>query len=55
MTKEKGVDVLISEATARLVPGVDLVDLGIVAVRGRQQELRVFTLLNEGSGLRKVG
>lgn len=55
MTKEKGVDVLISEATAQLVPGLEVVDLGMVAVRGRQQELRVFTLLNEGSGLRKVG
>ena len=44
LTKEKGVDVLISEETARRAPDEGLVDLGVVAVRGRQQGLHVFTL-----------
>lgn len=44
MTKEKGVDVLVSEETASRVPDLPFEDLGVVAVRGRQQGLRVFTL-----------
>ncbi len=44
MTKDKGVDVLVSEGTVQRVPEVTFVDLGIVPVRGRQQGIRVFTL-----------
>ncbi len=44
MTKEKNVDVLISEDTASRVPDLALEDLGVVAVRGRQKGLRIFTL-----------
>ncbi|MBK9259649.1 MAG: adenylate/guanylate cyclase domain-containing protein [Polyangiaceae bacterium] len=44
MTKDKGVDVLISEETASRVPDLPLEDLGMVALRGRQQGLRIFTL-----------
>lgn len=44
MTKEKGVDVLISEETASRVPDLQYEDLGVVTVRGRQQGLRILTL-----------
>jgi adenylate cyclase len=44
LTKEKGVDVLVSEETALRVPDAELQDLGVVAVRGRQQGIRVYTL-----------
>lgn len=44
LTKEKNVDVLVSEETAKRVPSAVLVDLGVVAVRGRQQGIRVFTI-----------
>lgn len=44
MTKDKGVDVLVSEETASRVPEIKFKDLGVVAVRGRQKELRIFTL-----------
>ncbi|MRG93821.1 adenylate/guanylate cyclase domain-containing protein [Polyangium spumosum] len=44
MTKEKGVDVLVSEETATRVPEVTFEDLGVAPVRGRQQGIRIFTL-----------
>jgi len=44
MTKDKGVDVLVSEETVSRVPEIKFKDLGVVAVRGRQKELRIFTL-----------
>ncbi|MDI1479524.1 adenylate/guanylate cyclase domain-containing protein [Polyangium sp. y55x31] len=44
MTKEMGVDVLVSEETAARVPEVTFEDLGVVPVRGRQQGIRIFTL-----------
>lgn len=48
MTKERGVDVLISEETARRAGDHELTDLGEVPIRGRQRALRVYTLPNEG-------
>ncbi|MDI1428400.1 adenylate/guanylate cyclase domain-containing protein [Polyangium sorediatum] len=44
MTKDKGVDVLVSEETVQRVPEVTFEDLGVAPVRGRQQGIRVFTL-----------
>lgn len=44
MTKDKGVDVLVSEETVSRLPDISFEDLGVVAVRGRQQGLRIFTL-----------
>ncbi|MDI1442874.1 adenylate/guanylate cyclase domain-containing protein [Polyangium sp. 6x1] len=44
MTKEMGVDVLVSEETVQHVPEVTFEDLGVAPVRGRQQGIRVFTL-----------
>jgi len=44
MTKEKGVDVLVSEETAQHVPEATFEDLGVVPVRGRQQGIRIYTL-----------
>ena len=44
MTKEKGVDLLVSEETTSRVADIAFEDLGVVAVRGRQQGLRVYTM-----------
>jgi adenylate cyclase len=44
LTKEKGVDALTSDETARLAPAFPLRELGEVTLRGRVQPLRLFAL-----------
>jgi adenylate cyclase len=44
-SKTYGVDVIISEATASQVPGEPLAELDLIRVKGRDQAVRIFTLL----------
>jgi adenylate cyclase len=53
LTKERGVPLLLSETTAKLVAGrIGLVELGSAELRGREQPLRIYTPgdLTEGEG-----
>jgi len=45
-SKTYGVDLIISEATASQVPGEPLAELDLIRVKGRDQAVRIFTLLD---------
>jgi adenylate cyclase len=47
LSKAYGVDIVIGEDSAAAAPGYNYVELDQVRVKGRQQPLRIFTVLNE--------
>jgi adenylate cyclase len=47
LSKAYGVDIVVGEESAAAAPGYNYVELDQVRVKGRQQPLRIFTLLNE--------
>jgi adenylate cyclase len=52
LSKQYGVPIVIGEATARLLPDADLIEIDRTAVRGKQESIAVFTLrrFREGAG-----
>ena len=46
-TKTYGVPIIVGESTARAAPGMALLELGSVAVRGKQRTERIFALLGD--------
>jgi adenylate cyclase len=52
LSKQYGVPIVIGEATARLLPDADLIEIDRTAVRGKQESIAVFTLrrFREGGG-----
>jgi adenylate cyclase len=49
-SKTYGVDLILSESTARLVPEELLAELDLIRVKGRDQAVRIFTLLDADGG-----
>jgi adenylate cyclase len=49
-SKTYGVDLILSESTARLVPEEPLAELDLIRVKGRDQAVRIFTLLDAEAG-----
>ena len=47
LSKAYGVDIVVGEDSAAAAPGHNYVELDQVRVKGRQQPLRIFTVLNE--------
>ncbi|HKT19504.1 MAG TPA: adenylate/guanylate cyclase domain-containing protein [Stellaceae bacterium] len=48
-SKVYGVPIVIGEETERLIPGFATLELDIVAVKGKREEVRVFTLLGDAT------
>ena len=49
-SKTYGVDLILSESTARLVPEEQLAELDLIRVKGRDQAVRIFTLIDADAG-----
>jgi adenylate cyclase len=54
-SKTYGVDLILSEATAKQVPGEPLAELDLIRVKGRDQAVRIFTVLDAGAETATAG